>query len=162
MAGSWATHMSRLLIVHCYISWTERKTGRKKDISNWTSNNKSHFVWSGERTQKQGLIWNHNKLDLSGMGWKKKEEWMEERRRRAGVERGLPKRWDYIAKAIITLPHLARSQERTCGISRHLRIYTQTHIQHFLLSPHTWTWMCICCMRYTVRCCMSLYRSMFI
>lgn len=109
----------------------KERWGGKKTISNWTSNNRSHFVWSGESTEKQGLVWNHNKLDLAGMGqnerrsgWRRREEGGKGI---DGIEWRQSKRWDYIGEAIITLPHLACSQERTWGFSIHLAIYTQTH-----------------------------------
>lgn len=48
-------------------SWRERKVEGKKNILNWTSNNRRYFDWSGENTEKESLIWKHNKLDLAGM-----------------------------------------------------------------------------------------------
>lgn len=124
--ASWATQLQSTSLQEW--TWGERKMGEKKLFQ--FGQNRNHFVWSGERTEKRGLIWNHNKLDLAGIGWNgRRSGWRrreEEGLRICEVEWQQSKRWDYTGKAIITLPHLAPSQERTCDFSTHLHLYTQT------------------------------------
>lgn len=120
--------------------------GEVETISNWTSNNRNHFVWSGEKTENPGLIWSHNKLHLARMGWNEKRSGRgnggtvgqaeSSRVVKVGAVLEHSKMRDYTGEAAITLPHLATSQRRVGSFSAHLHICIQTQMQLQICDSH--------------------------